>query len=73
MNARPRPGTQVTVTARESDPYILNFQRYAIVSRVTGLGIFVTLDATFPPNTEFGPFPPAQLQEGWRDENGRWR
>jgi hypothetical protein len=63
----------VTVLAGDSDPYILQFQRYAVVSRLTAEGYYVTLDATVPPGGEFGPFPPAKLQRGWRDNSGRWR
>lgn len=70
---RPKPGDPVTVHADAKDPYILQFQRYATVSRVTDCGVYVVLDATIPPNQEFGPFPVDRLAEGWRDSNGRWR
>jgi hypothetical protein len=66
-------GDKVTVRALPHDPYILNFQRYAVVSRVTDRGVYVVLDATCPPGEEFGPFPPRRLLLGWRDENGEWR
>jgi hypothetical protein len=64
---------QVTVRATDRDPYILQFQRYARVSRVTVEGVFVTLDATVPPDQEFGPLQSGQLVRGWKDNSGRWR
>lgn len=71
--ARPKPGDPVTVFAGPDDPYILNFQRYGTVTRVTDRGVYVRLGATFPPDREFGPLLPSQLLPGWRDEGGRWR
>ena len=68
-----RSGDPVTVLAGDDDPYIFQFQRYATVSRVTDRGAYVTLDATIPPNQEFGPFPPEKLLDGWRDRSGKWR
>ena len=68
-----QPGDEVTVVATAADPYILQFQRYGVVSRVTAEGVFVTLEATFPPNAEFGPFPAGRLLPGHRDGDGRWR
>lgn len=68
-----RRGEPVTVFAGDGDAYILQFQRYATVSRVIGDGVYVTLDATIPPNREFGPLRAAQLVKGWKDDNGRWR
>lgn len=67
------PGDEVTVLASSRDPYILEFQRYAVVSRVVDERYYVVLDATIPPNQEFGPFPAGQLLDGWRDRSARWR
>jgi hypothetical protein len=68
-----KAGDEVTVLATSRDPYILEFQRYAVVSRVVEDRYYVVLDATIPPGQEFGPFPAAQLQDGWRDRSARWR
>jgi hypothetical protein len=74
MSPTPRPGDQVTVIARPGDAYILNFQRFATVVRVTDRGeVFVRLDDVVPRDQEFGPLGSTQLQPGWRDETGRWR
>jgi hypothetical protein len=70
---RLRAGDAVTVFAGEGDPYVLQFQRYAVVSRAVDEGYYVVLDATIPPDQEFGPFPAARLERGWRDHSGRWR
>lgn len=70
---RLKPGDEVTVNATAADPYILEFQRYAVVSRVVDEGYYVVVDATIPPNQEFGPFPADRLQRGWRDNSGHWR
>jgi hypothetical protein len=66
-------GDEVTVTPAEGDDYILQFQRFAVVSRVTEDGVYVTLDATLPPGQELGPLKPEQLQRGWKDKSGGWR
>lgn len=68
-----KPGDEVTVLATSRDPYILEFQRYAVVSRAVDDKYYVVLDATIPPSQEFGPFPASQLQDGWRDKSDRWR
>jgi hypothetical protein len=66
-------GAEVTVIPAESDPYILQFQRFAIVSRRDAQGVYVRLSATRPADREFGPLPESRLQIGWRDEQNRWR
>lgn len=71
MSGGLRRGQPVTVYAGEADAYMLRFQRYATVSRVTADGVYVTLDATIPPNREFGPLRVTQLEKGWKDSNGR--
>lgn len=69
------PGDEVTVVPAETDDYILNFQRFATVSRVVDGGVYVHLPCVYPPGREFGPIPPSRLLPGHYDENGepyRW-
>lgn len=70
---RPKVRDRVTVQPIESDAYILNFQRQAVVVQAVDAGFMVMLDATLPPNRVFGPIPASRLLPGWRDENGRCR
>ncbi|GIE30198.1 hypothetical protein Ait01nite_032430 [Actinoplanes italicus] len=70
---RPHVGAEVTVVPTDDDPYILQFQRFAIVSRRTDHGAYVRLSATYPPGREFGPIPDSRLLFGWRDPSGAWR
>jgi hypothetical protein len=57
----------------DDDPYILQFQRFATVSRRTDYGAFVRLSATYPADREFGPIPYSRLLFGWHDSSGAWR
>jgi hypothetical protein len=66
-------GAEVTVIPAEDDPYILQFQRFATVSRRTEHGTYVRLNSTYPADREFGPFPDSRLLPGWRDASGAWR
>lgn len=66
-------GDAVTVVPADKDPLILSFQRYATVSQITDRGCMVRLDATMPPDQEFGPIPAERLLPGWKDEHGDWR
>jgi hypothetical protein len=66
-------GAEVTVVPIDDDPYILQFQRFAIVSRRDASGVYVRLSATCPADREFGPLPESRLQIGWRDGSGAWR
>ena len=66
-------GDPVTVDPVDSDPYILNFQRYVTIARAVNGGYMVHLDSAYPPDAEFGPIPPARLEPGWKDNQGRWR
>ncbi|NMO52043.1 hypothetical protein HH310_12650 [Actinoplanes sp. TBRC 11911] len=68
-------GAEVTVMPRDRDDYILQFQRYAVVSRtVPGEAwlYYVRLN-NVTPSREFGPLEEWQLQPGWRDQRGQWR
>jgi hypothetical protein len=66
-------GAEVTVVPVESDPYVLQFQRFAIVSRRDASGVYVRLSCTLPRDREFGPIPESRLLFGWRDGKGEWR
>ena len=66
-----QPGDQVVVQAGPADPVILSLRSSAVVSRVTERGVYVTLDATMPPDEEFGPFPPARLRPWVREGQHR--
>jgi hypothetical protein len=66
-------GAEVTVVPDDTDDYILQFQRFAIVSRRDDQGVYVRLSSTCPADREFGPLPESRLQIGWRDEQNRWR
>lgn len=69
-----RQGDPVTVVPAATDPYILEFQRYAVVSEsMLGDQYMIRLDATMPPYQTFGPIPGERLLPGWRDESGRFR
>lgn len=68
-----KAGEQVTVIPVESDPYILEFQRYATISKVVDRTAWVRLHNVADPRVEFGPIPFARLLPGWRDGNGRFR
>jgi hypothetical protein len=70
---RPYIGAEVTVVPTDGDPHILQFQRFAVVSRRTGQGSYVRVSASWPPDREYGPIPDSRLLAGWRDGNGRWR
>jgi hypothetical protein len=66
-------GEPVTVLPPyEQDVYILAFQHYATVSRQVDGGYMVKLDAVYPPDEEFGPYPAERLARGWKDDAGRW-
>lgn len=76
MQYRYRVGEDVTVVPEDQDPYILQFQRYATVSRVhpgPPHSFHVRLANTCPPGQEFGPFPSDQLLKGWKNSYGEWR
>lgn len=64
-------GDQVTVEPVDTDPYILQFQRYATVAARNDLGYTVRLTDFRP--SDYGPIPESRLLPGWRDANGRWR
>jgi hypothetical protein len=66
-------GAEVTVVPDDTDDYILQFQRFAIVSRRTDRGVYVRLSSTCPADREFGPIPEGRLLPGWRDGTGAWR
>ncbi|HEY3516623.1 MAG TPA: hypothetical protein VGL98_06205 [Gammaproteobacteria bacterium] len=68
-----RVGDEVTVVPAESDAYVLQFQRCAVVSRVAFGAAWVRLPNTHPPDQEFGPIPLSRLLPGWRDERGNLR
>jgi hypothetical protein len=70
---RPQVGAEVTVVPIDSDDYILQFQRFATVSRRTDRGAYVRLNSTYPADREFGPIPDNRLLPGWRDATGAWR
>lgn len=73
FRGRLRGGDPVTVQPISTDAYILHFQRYATVTRAVDGGYMVRIDATIPPDQEFGPIPPERLLPGWKDGQGRWR
>lgn len=58
-------GDRVTVTPVATDPYILEFQRYARVAGRNDAGYMVQLDDTWPPRQTFGPIPADRLRRGW--------
>ncbi len=80
MDAKPparrrlRVGDPVTILPPyDGLPYILEFQHYGHVAELDGDEFMVELESTFPPRQRFGPFPPAKLAHGWRDQAGQWR
>lgn len=65
-----RPGAHVTLACvLPGDPYVLEFQRCGTVTRVTDRGVYFTTGGTFPPDREFGPFPPDRIAPGWLAQN----
>ena len=67
-------GDEVTVLPPyDNDPYILSFQHYGVVVDSMEGGYVVALEATYPPDQRFGPFPESRLAKGWKDQNGKWR
>lgn len=66
-------GDRVTIIPVDSDPYILNFQKWATVARAVDGGYMVHLGATWPPGEEYGPIPRERLAVGWREDDGRMR
>lgn len=69
-----RNGDAVTILPPyTNDPVIIEHQHFGIVAGRTEAGYIVELDATWPPNECFGPFPAERLAKGWRSSSGRCR
>jgi hypothetical protein len=66
-------GEQVTVVPADTDPYVLEFQRYATITRTYKSSAYVRLRNVTRPDREFGPIPFARLLPGWKTKEGRWR
>lgn len=47
------------------DPIIVELQPHGRIAEVREDGYMVTLGTTWPPDRQFGPFPPGRLVPGW--------